>query len=89
MLVIKKRITRNKGTFKKGFTSNWTEEVFTISGVKTTKPPTYIIEDTLGGPVQGSFHEQELRLSVQEFFSYRASTQEEEKSSICQVERVQ
>ena len=30
----KVRITRKKGTFEKGFTPNWTEEVFTISSVK-------------------------------------------------------
>ena len=72
----KVRITRKKGTFEKGFTPNWTEEVFTISSVKATKPPTYTIKDTLGGPVQGNFYWQELQLSVQ-------------KSSICQVERLQ
>ena len=64
----KVRITRKKGTFEKGFAPNWTEEVFTISSVKATKPPTYTIEDTLGEPVQGSFYEQELQLSAQEIF---------------------
>ena len=54
-------ITRKKGTFEKGFTPNWTEELFTISSVKTTKPPTYTIEDRLGEPVQGTFYEQELQ----------------------------
>ena len=64
----KVRITRKKGTFEKGFTPNWTEEVFTISSVNVTNPPTYTIEDTLGGPVQGTFYEQELQLSVPEIF---------------------
>ena len=62
------RITRKKGTFEKGFTPNWTEEVFTISSVKATKPPTYTTKDTLGEPVQGTFYEQELQWSVQEIF---------------------
>ena len=57
-----------KGAFEKGFTPNWTEEVFTISSVKATKPPTYTIKDTLGEPVQGTFYEQELLLSAQEIF---------------------
>ena len=39
----KVRIVRKKGTFEKGFTPNWTEEVFTITTVKGTKPPTYSI----------------------------------------------
>ena len=64
----KVRITRKKGTFEKGFTPNWTEEVFTISSVKATKPPTYPINDTLGEPVQGTFYEQELQLNAQEIF---------------------
>ena len=62
----KVRITRKKGTFEKGFTPNWKEEVFTISSVKATKPPMYTIVDTLGEPVQGTFYKQELQSSVQE-----------------------
>ena len=64
----KVRITRKKGTFEKGFTPNWTEELFTISSVKATNPTTYTIKDQLGEPVRGSFYEQELQLSVQEIF---------------------
>ena len=64
----KVRITRKKGKFEKGFTPNWTEEMFTISSVKATKPPTYTIKGQLGEPVRGSFYEQEMQLSVQEIF---------------------
>ena len=42
--------------------------MFTISSVKATKPTTYTIKDTLGGPVQRTFYEQELQLSVHELF---------------------
>ena len=59
----KVRITRKKGTFVKGFTPNWTDEVFTISSVEATKPPTYTMKDALGEPVQGTFCEQLLQLS--------------------------
>ena len=52
----------------KGFTPNWTEEVFIISSMKATKPPTYTIKDTLGEPAQGTFYEQELQFSAQEIF---------------------
>ena len=61
-------ITRKKGTFEKGLAPNWTEEVFTISSVQATKPPTYTIKDTLGEPVQGTFYEHGLQLSAQEIF---------------------
>ena len=62
----KVRITRKKSTFEKGFTLNWTEELFTISSVKATNPPMYTIKDQLGELVRASFYEQELQLSVQE-----------------------
>ena len=61
-------MTRNKGTFEKGFTPNWTEEVLTISNEEASKPPTYTIKDTLGEPLQWTFYEQELQLSAQEIF---------------------
>ena len=61
------RTARKKGTFEKGFTPNWTE-VFTITAVKATKPPTYTIEDRLGEPVQGTLYEQELQSSVHEIY---------------------
>ena len=58
------KVVRKKGTFEIGFTPNWTEEVFTITAMKATKPPTCTIEDTLGEPVQGTFYEQDLQSSV-------------------------
>ena len=61
----KVRITRRKGTFEKGFTPSWTEEVFTITSVKATNPPTYTIKDTLGEPLHGTFYEQKLQLIAQ------------------------
>ena len=83
----KVRITRKKGTFEKGFTPNWTEEVFTISSVKATKPATYTIKDTLGEPVQGTFYEQELQLSTQEIFRIERVAQEEEKVTVTRLIR--
>ena len=67
---------RKKGTFEKGFTSNWTEEVVTITTVKATKPPTYTIEDHRGEPVQGSFYEQETANECPGNLPNRTSAQE-------------
>ena len=39
---------KKKKKFEKGFTPNWTEELFTINEVKDTNPITYTIEDTKG-----------------------------------------
>ena len=63
------RISKKKKTFEKGFTTNWSEELFIITKVRNTKPPTYEIEDLNGKPIQGTFYEPELQKSKQS--SYR------------------
>ena len=60
------RIIKKKDIFEKGFTPNWTEELFTIKTVKETKPPTNTIQDLRGEPVIGSFYEKELQKSNQQ-----------------------
>ena len=62
------RISRKKKTFEKGFTPNWTEELFTIRKVKETKPPTYTIQDFNGDPIEGSFYGAELQKSTQDVY---------------------
>lgn len=62
------RIPRKKGTFEKGYTSRWTEEVFTINEVLYTNPTTYKIVDSAGEEIQGSFYEQELQTTSQEIY---------------------
>ena len=62
------RIVKKKKTFEKGFTPNWTEELFTVSEVKRTNPPTYSLEDTRGEKIQGTFYEQELQKTAQEIY---------------------
>ena len=57
------RITKKKTIFDKGFTPNWTDEIFTISEIKPTVPVTYTIKDEKGELLGGSFYEQELQLS--------------------------
>ena len=53
----KLRITKKKKTFEKGYTSNWTEEIFTVVKVQPTIPFTYKIEDTRGEEIHGTFYE--------------------------------
>ena len=64
----KVRIMKKKKHFEKGFTPNWTEEIFTINKVKSTKPPTYIIQDLNGETIKGSFYEAELQKTNQDTF---------------------
>ena len=62
------RIVKKKNTFEKGFTPNWTEELFTISTVKRTQPVTYTLADTKRESIQGTFYEQELQKTKQEIY---------------------
>ena len=62
------RITKKKKQFEKGYTPNWTEEIFMINTVKNTKPPTYIIQDLNGETLKGTFYEAELQRTEQDTF---------------------
>ena len=62
------RITKKKGSFEKGYTPRWTEEVFTVSQIQYTAPITYRIRDDSGEEIQGTFYEQELQKTTQEIY---------------------
>ena len=55
------RISKYKNVFAKGYTPNWSEEVFVVSKVKNTVPWTYEINDWNGEKVVGTFYEKELQ----------------------------
>lgn len=55
------RISKYKSTFAKGYTANWTAEIFQIAKVKTTYPTTYLLQDAKKEPISGCFYEQELQ----------------------------
>lgn len=55
------RISREKQTFEKGYTWNWSEEVFKISQVIPHSVPVYRLEDLMQDPIQGTFYEAELQ----------------------------
>ena len=56
-----KRISRYKNIFSKGYTQNWSEEVFVVSKIKNTVPWTYVIYDVNVEPITGSSYEKELK----------------------------
>src|SRR6218665_4158041 len=60
------RITKQKGIFSKSFLHRLSEEIFTISGVQYTDPPTYKIIDYNDEEMQGTFYEQELQKTSQD-----------------------
>ena len=55
------RISKYKNIFAKGYTQNWSEEVFIIAKVKDTVPWTCTISDLNGEPITRSFCEKELQ----------------------------
>jgi len=55
------RMKQTKRVFKKGYEPSWTEEIFTISSLYPSDPPTYILKDLLGEEIKGKFYEQEIQ----------------------------
>ena len=64
----KVRISKKKKTFEKGYTTRWTEKIFTIVEVKRKSPMTYKIADLNGEEIQGTFYEPELQKTSLELF---------------------
>ena len=63
------RISKYKRkTFDKGYTPNWTEEVFVISEIRPTDPITYKIKDLNGEEIKGTFYTEELQGTDQNIF---------------------
>ena len=62
------RISKYKNIFAKGYTPNWSEEVFVISKIKNTVPWAYVINDLNGEETIGTFHEKELQKTNQKEF---------------------
>lgn len=55
------RISKARMSFERGYTPNWTTEIFVIRSVERTKPVTYRLEDYGGENVKGTFYEKELQ----------------------------
>ena len=59
------RISKYENVFAKGYTPNWSEEVFIISKIKKTVPWTYVINDLNGEKIIGTFYGKELQKTNQ------------------------
>ena len=62
------RVSKYKNIFAKGYTPNWSEEVFVIKKVKNTVPWTYVINDLNGEEIIATFYEKELQKTNQQEF---------------------
>ena len=64
----KVRISKYKRRFEKGYTPNWTEEIFTIDKINMTNPVTYQVRDLNNEKILGSFYTGELSPAKQNIF---------------------
>ena len=62
------RISKYKNFFSKGYSPNWSEEVFVIKKIKNTVPWTYVIGDLNDEETTGTFYEKELQKTDQQEF---------------------
>lgn len=55
------RISKYKNCFEKGYTPNWSTEIFQITKVNNSNPVTYNVKDQNNHSILGIFYEQELQ----------------------------
>lgn len=57
------RISRNKGTFGRGYEANWSAEEFFVDTVRSNPfgIPKYVLKDASGEVIQGSFYPQKVQ----------------------------
>ena len=58
------RISKFKNIFAKGYTPNWSKEIFIVDKINDTVPYTYNIKDLNDEEIIGSFCDKELRKSI-------------------------
>ena len=62
------RFSKYKNIFAKGYTPNWSEQVFAVNKIQNTVPWTYLFNDLNGEEIKGSFYEKELQKTDQKEF---------------------
>ena len=55
------RISKFKNIFAKGYTPNWSTEIFIVDKINDTVPYTYNIKDLNSEKIIGSFYDKELQ----------------------------
>ena len=55
------RISKFKNIFAKGYTPNWSKEIFIVDEISDTVPYTYNLKDLNSEEIIGSFYDRELQ----------------------------
>ena len=58
------RISKFRNIFAKGYTPNWSKEIFIVNKINDTVPYTYNIKDLNDEEIIGSFYDRELQKSI-------------------------
>ena len=58
------RISKFKNIFTKGYSPNWSKEIFIVNKINDTVPYTYNIKDLNGEKIIGRFYDRELQKSI-------------------------
>ena len=58
------RISKFKNIFAKGYTPNWSKEIFIVDKINDTVPYTYNLKDLNGGEIIGSSYDKELQNTI-------------------------
>ena len=58
------RISKFKNISAKGYTPNWSKEIFIVDKIKDTVPYTFNIKDLNDEEIIGSFYDRELQKSI-------------------------
>ncbi|DAC81743.1 TPA_asm: integrase [Trichoplax MELD virus] len=80
------RISKYKRkVFDKGYTPNWTEEIFVIESIQQTDPITYKLKDLNDEPIEGSFYEPELQKTKQDKYRIERVIRKDKKKRLALV----
>ena len=58
------RISKFKNIFAKGYTPNWSSEIFIVDKINDTVPYTYNLKDLNHEEILGSFYDRELQKTI-------------------------
>ena len=58
------RISRYENIFAKGYTPNWSKEIFIVDKINDTVPYTYHLKDLNDEEIIGSFYDKELQNTI-------------------------
>ena len=80
------RVSRKKAVFEKGYTTRWSNEIFTIKEIRETDPITYKLEDLEGKEIKGFFYAEELQKTKEQIYKIEKVIKKENGRSLVKWE---